>query len=143
MQDYHVYAHYVQEDATSKTSPKHKTEPQRRVSPIKESMKEEISNTSMKLSPMKIAATTLVVGAKINGYVGELTENRVAQRRTQIGFTIAGMGLLAINNPLTAAIGAAVYFGDKAIEYNIKQYKENLSAAYLKQLSGGTVSTGR
>ena len=90
-----------------------------------------------------MATTALAVAHKITSYVGELTENRVAARRTQVGLTFAGLGVMALSNPATAAIAAALYVGNATASYGIRVYKENLSADYMRQLSGGTVKTGR
>lgn len=142
MQDYHIYAHYVKESSVPPTSPKYqRQEPQTVATPS--AVKEEHSAKATIMSGTKIVATGLAVAHRINSYVGELTENRIAARRTQVGLTVAGFGLLAATNPIAAGIGAGMYFGDAAIKYGIKVYKENLSADYMRQLSGGTVKNGR
>lgn len=144
MQDYHNYVHYVRESGTPKTSPVHHEENQKTAVVTKQYRETiETKHSALSMSPMKALYTTLAVAGKINSYVGELTENRVTARRTQIGLTYAGMGLAALTNPVTAGIAFAAYTGDKIISYQIKQYKENLSADYMRQLANGTVRTGR
>jgi len=93
--------------------------------------------------PHKAMALSLGGAAKINQYVGELTENTVTQKRVAVGLTLAGFGLYALSNPVLALVGAGVYVGNAAIQYGIRNYKENLTTSYLRDLSGGTVKTGR
>jgi uncharacterized membrane protein HdeD (DUF308 family) len=56
---------------------------------------------------------------------------------------MAGIGLLSITNPVAGGIAFASYVGNAAVQYGIRNFKENLSAEYMRQLSGGTVKTGR
>ena len=91
----------------------------------------------------KYVGTGLAVANKINSYVGEYTENVITQRKINIGLTLAGIGLISTKNPIAGAIALAVYVGDKGISYGINVYKQNLNANYLKELSNGTVKTGR
>lgn len=143
MQDYHVYAHYVKDSGKAPTSPQHqRSEPQTQAVPSAEKEYHETRSRPI-LTPTKIAATGLAVAHKINSYVGELTENRIAARRNQVGLTVAGFGLLAATNPIAAGIGLGLYVGNAAAQYGIKVFKENMSADYMRQLSGGTVKTGR
>ena len=103
----------------------------------------ETSDGRSWITPLRAEALALGGAAKINQYVGELTENTVSQKRNAIGLTIAGFGVYALSNPIMAGIGVALYGGNMAIQYGIRNYKENLLANYLRDLSGGTVKSGR
>lgn len=139
MQDYHIYSHYVEKQNVSKTSPKFQQV---------ESKAKSVENTQKEKSQgfgnaRKIIGATLVTASKINKYVGEYTENTVSAGRRQVGLTYAGMAAYAFTNPLLAAGAAAVFTTDRLVSYNIRVGKENLSADFMRQLSGGTISTGR
>jgi len=144
MKDYHIYAHFQRQQNASPTSPQHQAAQPQTV-PVAQNQRQQQANRGnfLSITPMKMAMTGLAVAHKITSYVGELTENRVAARRTQIGLTFAGFGVMAMSNPATAAIAASMYVGNAVATYGIKVYKENLSADYMRQLSGGTVKTGR
>ena len=59
------------------------------------------------------------------------------------GISYAGMALAATVNPVLGVSAMALYTADKMLTYNIKVNKENLSANFIRQLSGGSVSTRR
>ncbi|HKL47110.1 MAG TPA: hypothetical protein VJ878_00445, partial [Candidatus Izemoplasmatales bacterium] len=100
--------------------------------------KDDMKNDGMNLGTIrKLTGVGLGAAAKINQYVGELTENGIQQRNTQKALTLAGLGLFAMSNPVLASIGAVGFVGNSAINYQIKQYKSNLSADFMKSLSGG------
>jgi hypothetical protein len=138
MQDYHIYTHYVEQQDVPKTSPKYRpiNEPKTKVITDKEKEKGLSLN-----APKKAIAGGLVIANKINSYVGELTENTVTASRRRVGLAYAGMAALAVSNPVLGLSAMASYTADKMITYNIKQYKENLNADFIRQLSGGTVKT--
>lgn len=141
MQDYRIIVEYQQQSTEPKTSPKYVQQPPK--TEVKQDKMLEVKKARQIISPAKGIGISLAVANKINGYVGELTENTVTQRRVQLGLTAAGFALAATMNPLYAGIAAATYVGNAVINYQIKQYKENLSADYLKTLSNGVVKTGR
>jgi len=144
MQNYHIYAHYVTNQGTSPTSIQHKSVSQPKTQAIQPQVAQNKAQRIKAIpTPTKIAATGLMVAHKVNSYVGELTENRIAARRVQVGLTMAGIGLLSISNPVAGGIAFASYVGNAAVQYGIRNFKENLSAEYMRQLSGGTVKTGR
>jgi len=139
---YDIYVHAVETEGISKTNPQYR---ERRVAVAAVSSEEKSSwNAKSRISVGASMAKGLYAASKINNYVGELTENRVQQRRTSIGLTVAGfVGAGIVGNPLLAIAGAALYFGNKYIEYQIKQTVENRDADYVRQLTGGTAKTGR
>jgi hypothetical protein len=144
MKDYHIYAHFQRGQNVSPTSPRYQASQPQTVSVQPEERQAHTSRGNfLSITPLRMATTALAVAHKITSYVGELTENRVAARRTQVGLTFAGLGVMALSNPATAAIAAALYVGNATATYGIRVYKENLSADYMRQLSGGTVKTGR
>ena len=144
MKDYHIYAHFQRQQNVSPTSPRHQAAQPQTVAVQPEVRQSHASNRGfLSMTPLKMATTGLAVAHKINSYVGELTENRVAARRNQVGLTFAGLGVMAMSNPATAAVATSLYVGNAVATYDIKVYKENQSADYMRQLSGGTVKTGR
>ncbi len=140
MQDYNINVNYNGVQNQRKTS----------IADVKlNRAKSQVSKTTIHKEPssrnnltlQKATAVVFAGATKINQYIGELTENTVTQRKRQVGLTLAGFGVLAATNPIAAGIGAAMYIGNAAIQYNITAYKENLSADFLKQLSGGVYNT--
>lgn len=142
MQDYKIIVEYQGSTVKPKTSPQYVAPKQEKVSAEKPIVKEDNSN-KLQLNGRKALAVGLATGMKINQYVGELTENRVTQRRVQVGLTFAGMAGLTVANPILGFVAIGSYVANAGINYGIRNYKENLSASYLRQLSGGTVNTGR
>lgn len=139
MQDYHIYSHYVEKQSVSKTSPKYQAI-ESKTKGVENTQKEKHQGIG---NVRKAIGTTLVVASKINNFVGEYTENTVSAGRRQVALTYAGMLGYAFTNPVLAAGAAAVYTTSKMVSYNIRVGKENLSANFMRQLSGGTISTGR
>ena len=139
MQDYNINVNYNNQGGISKTSPNYRTPSSEKTKAITEEKK----GSSLPMGFRRTGVMALATTSKINAYVGALTENKVTQRKRQLGLMAVGFGLVAISNPLLAAGAAAIYVADAAIQYNIKQYKENLSAEFLRDLSGGTVNTRR
>jgi predicted MFS family arabinose efflux permease len=131
------YANQPQE-----TSAQHKPQQAEQTQAVTQSTKERSDGKGF-ITPHKAVALAMTGAFKINQYVGELTENTVTQKRVSVGLTYTAFGIYALTNPVLAGIGAAVYTGNMAIQYGIRNYKENLSASYLRDLSGGTVKTGR
>jgi len=140
MQDYHIYVHADKNTRHSPTSPQ-RNAPNKTAVETEEA--KEMRESKHKHSQIISTGLVLQSASKINGYVGELTENRVQARKVSLGITSAGLVAGAFTNPALAFTAAAMYFADKAINYGIRVYKENLSADYMRQLSGGTVKTGR
>ena len=141
MQDYRVIVEARRGTSKSPTSAQHtKSEP--KVIAEKPEVKEEKS-VKHHISPVLTVAKVGVVATKINGYVGELTENSVTQRRNQFAITNAGLIAGIIKSSGIGLPVAAVYYGNAAMNYGVRIYKENLSAGYMRQLSNGTVNTGR
>ena len=143
MQDYHIYSHYVSEQSAPKTSPKYEKKQSKTEVFSKSEKQEQKQKTMFSMTPTKAFGTALVIANKINNYVGEYTENTIAARKVTVGLTFAGIGFAMATNPFFGAIALVGYVGNASINYGIKQYKQNLSADYLKDLSGGTVKTGR
>ena len=141
MQDYHIYAHYIDKESVSNTSPNSKTV----VSKTKAApdVQEEKSGTLNIGAARKAATVSLAAFNKINSYVGEYTENTIMASRIKTGISYAGMALAATVNPVLGVSAMALYTADKMITYNINVNKENLSANFIRQLSGGSVSTRR
>ncbi|MCK9577019.1 MAG: hypothetical protein M0R51_14040 [Clostridia bacterium] len=139
MQDYHIYSHYVADEGTPKTSPNYERKEKKTVA-VKSITKSHTQSKHSFLSTAKVEAAVIGAAYKINAYVGAYTENTVKQRKVQLGLTALGLARLAVTNPVMAGIGAVAFVADAGIKYNIRIYKENLSADYMKQLSGGTVT---
>jgi hypothetical protein len=137
MQDYNINVNYNNVGSTTKqTSPNYQ-----KTQIKKETQVQTEESNSGGIGFNRAAALGLGAAIKINQYVGELTENTVTQRKRQVGITFAGMGVLAISHPAIALAAFASYVGNAAIQYNIMAYKENLTADFMKSLSGGVYST--
>ncbi len=139
MQDYHIYAHYQEKQSVSNTSPKYEKR-ESKVKAVTQTQKEKADVFNVG-AVRKAAGVALAVASKINSYVGEYTENTVAASRRKVGLTYGAFALGATMNPALAAVGAVAYTAGKAIDYSIKINKENLSADFLRQLSGGVAKT--
>lgn len=141
MQDYHIYAHYVDKQRVSKTSPNFKTVVSKtKAAPEVQEEKSEMFNIG---AARKAATVSLAALNKINSYVGEYTENTITASRIRTGMSYAGMILASTVNPVLGVSAMALYTADRMISYNVKVNKENLSANFIRQLSGGSVSTRR
>jgi hypothetical protein len=135
MQDYNINVNYNNVGTkTKKTSPNYKRAQINRKTQIQGA---EEKHAISKAIFRRIAAIGLGTATKINQYVGELTENTVTQKRRQVGITFVGMAVLATTNPVLGLGGMGLYAGNAAIQYGIKQYKENVNAAFARELSGG------
>jgi hypothetical protein len=141
MQDYRIIVKYEKGVSKSPTSAQYAKD-NVKVSAERPEVKTE-KEQKHTISPALTAAKVLVVATKINGYIGELTENSVMQRRVQFGITNAGLIATTAINPVLGLTATAMYYGNAGINYGIRIYKENLSAGYMRQLSNGTVKTGR
>lgn len=141
MQDYHIYTHYVEKQNVSKTSPKF-VQIESKTKAVPTAQKGKVAGSSLG-GVRKGIAIGLSTAIKINAYVGEFTENTVSASRRQVALSYAGMAAFAFTNPALALGAAAAFTANKVINYSIKNNKENLSADFMRQLSGGTVSTGR
>lgn len=139
MQDYNINVNYNNVSTeTRQTSPNyHKTQIPRKTQ-IKGA---EEKHTQSTMSFHKTVAVGLAVATKVNQYVGELTENTVTQRKRQVGIAFTGMAALMVKDPIMGMVAMATYIGNAAIQYNITAYKENLTADFMKSLSGGVYNT--
>lgn len=139
MQDYNINVNYNNKQQTApKTSPRYSRTNIRKTSVLKPEQggRKKLYNMR-RTGTVVLAATT-----KINSYVGELTENKVTQKKRQIGIFAIGVAMVAITNPELSIATAGLMVGNAAIQYGIKQYKENLNAEFMRDLSGG-VNTRR
>ncbi|MCK9576858.1 MAG: hypothetical protein M0R51_13215 [Clostridia bacterium] len=127
---------------TKETSAQYKPQLAEKTQARTEEIKEKSEGRSFTI-PHKAVTLALGGAAKVNQYVGELTENTVSQKRASVALTYVGFGILALSNPILAIGGAALYTANTVAQFEIRRYKENLTANYLKDLSGGTVKTGR
>jgi len=137
MNDYNINVNYNIGQTYPETSPKHEMRVTERFTVPNTGIRGLKGRRSIGNFPVK-TGTTIALSTKVNRYVGELTENRITQRKVQIGIVSTSIGLLALKNPAAAATVGAYYFGDKAISYQIKVTKENISADFMRTLSGGT-----
>lgn len=139
MQDYNINVNYTQEQYVTKTSPKYQPFESKTKAATETQKEKSESLNGGKIR--KVAGIGLASAHKINSYVGEYTENTVSAARRSVGLTYGAFALAATSHPLISAIGTAIYTGDKIIDYGIKVNKENVSADFLRQLSGGTYKT--
>ena len=140
MQDYNINVNYNNINQSSpRTSPNYIRNITDKTQAVRTNDKGNILPTGIR----RVGTVALAASAKINSYVGELTENTVSARKRQLGIMAGGLALAATANPLMALVAGGMFVADRAIQYNIKQYKENLNAEFARQLSGGTVNTRR
>lgn len=138
MQDYNINVNYNMSNSMKETNVKKNK--------ANISRKKTVPKTREKTNIRGLQRTIgagIGVASRINNYVGALTENNIQQRNTQTALTYAGLGVVALSNPVTAVLGATVYTGDKIVQYQIKRYKSDLSADFLRKLSGGVYTTKR
>mgnify|MGYP000880180446 CR=1 FL=1 len=139
MQDYNINVNYNNVGTAAKpTSPAYQKTQIKKPTQVKT---EEEKATTGGLGFRKVMAAGLTGATKINQYVGELTENTVTQKRRQVGITFVGLGALSLTHPILGLVGAVGYTGNAAVQYNITAYKENLTADFMRSLSGGVYST--
>jgi hypothetical protein len=143
MKDYHIYVHGVGSRGTGKSTSNPQNQQKENKVAVENPEQKDDREQKHSFTGLKATGFVIASASKINGYVGELTENTLRARRTQTGLTISGMVAYSFVNPILGLSALGIYAGDKAISYEIKNYKENLSANYLRQLSGGTANTGR
>jgi hypothetical protein len=139
MQDYNINVNYTQQQTVTKTSPKYQPfeNKTKAASETQKSKSESLNGSNIR----KATVIGLAVTHKINSYVGEYTENTISAGRRSVALSYGAFALGATRNPSLAALGAVIYTGDKLIDYGIKVNKENLSADFLRKLSGGTYKT--
>lgn len=78
-----------------------------------------------------------------NEIVGAYTENRLRQKKTDVGLTFTKY---AIGIGINPAIGGAYAFGDLAyrgIQYGVNIQKQNKESRYYRTLSGNNSFSGR
>ena len=140
MQDYNINVNYNYSQDVRKTNYKMSKLEEPRTKVQDSGGKRQMSLFS---KPQKAIGVGIGLASKINGYVGVLTENTIQQRNISTALTYAGMGVLALSNPAAGAMAMAVYTADKIISYQITQYKANLSADFMRTLSGGVYTIGK
>jgi len=135
MQDYNINVNYNVSSDVKETNIKSAKTNQKKKTSVKTIRRNNIR------AIQKFAGIGIGVASKINNYVGALTENTIQQRNVQTALTFTGLGIASLTNPITASVGAALYSADNLIQYQIKQYKSNLSADFMRSLSGGIYTT--
>lgn len=141
MQDYNINVRYSQQQNVSPTSPKYQRVG-RKTSTTMPTAGHKNTNV-FRMSKRIAVGSGIAVAQRISSYVGELTENKATASRRRTMFTLGAMGLAATSNPIVAGFAATMYLGDKVANYEIKAQKQDVSAEFLRSLSGGTVSGGR
>lgn len=140
MKDYNIYVHGERDVRMAPTNPQYRPTENRVCA--EQPQERQAREQRHHFSGLKATGIALASASKINGYVGEITQNVVQQRKRNVGLTLAGFAATSVyGHPFAAAAAGALYFGNKAIEYGIKIHDENLSADYLRQLSGGVSRT--
>ena len=79
---------------------------------------------------------------KGNEIFGAYTENRLRQRRVDVGMTFAKYGIGMAINPVAGAIYAGSDLAYRGIMYGIKIQKQNREGNYYKRLSGNNAYSG-
>ena len=136
MKDYHIYTHYMQGETQKKTSPNYSSKDKK--TKAAKGDEEEALNFAPAVS---VGRSVLATAMVVNQFVGAWTENTVTASRRQTAGTYAAMASLAFSNPITAVGAIAVYTIGKKVSYDIMANKKDLSAEFMRDLSGGTVKT--
>ena len=82
------------------------------------------------------------VAQKLNETVGAYTNNRLRQRKIDMGMTFAKYGIGLAINPLAGATYLATDMAYRGIQYGIRIQKSNREANYYQRLSGNVVNSG-
>jgi hypothetical protein len=82
------------------------------------------------------------VTQQINESLGSYTENRLRQRKMQVGIRFGKYAIGMMLNPALGALYAGVDLGYKTLNYQIQIGKQNREADYYKRLSGNNTNSG-
>lgn len=79
---------------------------------------------------------------KANEILGAYTEDRLRQRRVDVGMTFTKYGIGIMVDPVIGGIYMASDLGYRAAQYDIKIQKGNREADYYRRLSGNNSFSG-
>lgn len=98
--------------------------------------------TDANLNKAAIIGNTLKAASGINELAGHYTQNRLRQRRIDVGLTFAkyGVGIAAFGAAGVAY--AAVDLGVKVAHFQTEVHLRNIEADYYKRLSGNDSGSG-
>jgi hypothetical protein len=100
----------------------------------------DITNSNLKkIFNLGLAFNTLQKGNEI---LGAYTENRLRQRRIDVGTTFVKYGIGIAINPLAGSIYAGSDLAYRSLQYGIKVQKKNREAEYYRRLSGNSAYSG-
>ena len=98
--------------------------------------------TNFNLSKVINVGLAFNTAQKTNEIVGSYTENRLRQRKINMGMTFAKYGIGLAINPVAGSIYMASDLAYRGAMYGIKIQKENREADYYKRLSGNNAFSG-
>jgi len=100
-----------------------------------------ISNSNLK----RVASVGMFfnLAQKGNEIVGSYTNNRLQQRKFNVGMQFTKYGIGFAVNPFIGGAYMASDLGYRAIMYNIKINKKNRESEYFRELSGNSSYSGR
>lgn len=78
-----------------------------------------------------------------NELAGAYTENRLRQKKFNVGMTFAKYGIGLAINPAVGGLYAAGDLAYRGISYGIERQKQNKEAMYYQRLSGNDANSGR
>ena len=81
-------------------------------------------------------------GQKANEIAGAFTENRLRQKKIDVGMTFAKYGIGLAINPVAGATYAISDLAYRGIMYNVGVQKKNREARYFRALSGNNSNSG-
>lgn len=79
---------------------------------------------------------------KLNETIGAYTNNKLRQRKVDVGMTFGKYAIGLAINPVAGAVYAAADLGYRSLQYNIKAQKINRKADYFRRLSSNTTNSG-
>lgn len=83
------------------------------------------------------------LGQRGNEITGAYTNDRLRQRRMDVGMTFAKYGIGLAINPMLGGVYMASDLGYRAIMYGIKIQKKNRESEYFREISGNSSNSGR
>ena len=79
---------------------------------------------------------------KLNETIGAYTNNRLRQRKVDVGMTFAKYGIGLAINPFAGGVYAVSDLAYRGLQYNIRVQKQTREARYYRRLSGNTTNSG-
>lgn len=90
----------------------------------------------------KLLTTSIAIGAYANGVIGSYTGNKHSQNNINSMLGVAGVGVLAINNPVLALSSVAGYTIKRLTDVTIEQKNSSQESEYRRSYLGNMTTSG-